>query len=1620
MDPSVNGGVKFAKASVVPIDTDEGADKSVRAGDRSFRHLRINTVVDVATPEDLADGMSRTKSGMGDSSTKGGKQYNRLAAQLAAKSMRRPSFAKSPSMKGLDDEDGKDEDEEGEGPEVGPWGILRKDQQRQTLWYRFKARCQKINQAMVIKPGMTWYQNWFYATVVMALFSGWVLPFHFAFMEPGALLYPYADLCGIVEFLGTAVFAADFVMKFFTAFIDPNDGVLVTSRARIAKHYAMSWKFYLDVLGWFPLDWIVTEPAAAAGASDETLRGLAWLKLLHLARLYRVFELFADLDYRMVLSQGTLMLTRNYTYVFYCTHWAACMLYEIASLQSFSPNSWVGRNAARLENRSIAEKYLLALYFSVSAFTGLGDSSLYAGSVPEAAFMILYLLFNLFLGAYILGTVTMLVVKGDERSKQFRDRMTTLNEFSNNNELPEKLQSAMQEHLEVTFHSEQVDDENVLGIYPTTIRRKVLRHLYLQPVKGCYLFKGCKQRFLDAFLTAARVELFMPGVQLLNEGDNVTELNIVVSGEVLVSEAGINLAAAFQQFKSGASTSKHGGNDKDGSTHSRRSDGSVASRSGSVAGGRTMSGTSMKSAMDFSVHSNFLELARNKQVTARYSSDALAEVPFFTDVPSNETVMSQSVVRVLSLPKAAWESLMQQFPQQARLVLTNMQNHTDQELEAELKELSEAANMPLESLRTALRGIRDKQGLEKVDPKLMEQAQEALSQGQIDHLMRLDDVRSLARSHVRKVDQVRTFDFLGAASDGDLETLRSMLSQGMSPNAADYDGRTGLMLAAVGGHEAVVRLLLDSGAKSDQLDAFGNSAMAEAVKNSHDDVIDLLLSYGGTLGMDEMAVASTMCTAVFEGDLVKLKRLLHSGAPPNACDYDKRCALHIAGAEGNLAAVKLLVEEGGADPGFQDRWGNTALDEARRVGAAPVVTYLEGLLKGDELDAAGKRHRQQVASDFLAACGQGDAARVRFMVANSAPGCVFTGMVLAASKGHKDVVEALVGWLAPGLLQAEGFIPLTEAGRMGSPGVVAVLRAAGVRLPDPADLVLTSALRNAVAKADIRVAAALLAAGVDAAAAAGPGGGSLLHAAAATGSLELVRRLVEEAGLKPAMEDGAGKTPAAIADAAQHGAIADYLRWAAATAAGVVSTSPAASSGSVAAQLAAAAASRFGALPDLTAANGTSGTATPGGDTAGGGSPKKGSLTAGQKQLMPHLNIHDDDDDDDVPLLIAQMPSGTNSGHTSFRSGVSGAAVAAGLAGMSGSRQPSMQRNRSLMRNASSSLRAFTNGTRLTAEGYVNAGSRPTSAHQRGGTGTGIATVATTAAAGAEPAGHHHAAVSVLGSAEAAASLSAAALQLQHPTHGTALRPLALPVLMEDEGGELGSSAVRSRTNTDHITAGDSGSVPTIQGAASTPPVAAASNGVEAAGAPAVGGIPAFRISGVVPAASATPAAPPPALPSSLSLGGAGASRPMTPAQAAMLQLAAETDAAAAAVAAASNRRPVAGSSNLALGSVTVPMRSPRAPAATTPAPQEKQDDDDLEQFLSKPADTVMPRPSTAVLAAGGVAASSAGPAPPPQVAAADGGGRGADASSSQGQGFAKARTSSLEQELNELSPPGV
>lgn len=49
--------------------------------------------------------------------------------------------------------------------------------------------------------------------------------------------------------------------------------------------------------------------------------------------------------------------------------------------------------------------------------------------------------------------------------------------------------------------------------------------------------------------------------------------------------------------------------------------------------------------------------------------------------------------------------------------------------------------------------------------------------------------------------------------------------------------------------------------------------------------------------------AAELCTCVFEGNLPLLRRLITAGIHVDSADYDKRTALHISAAEGNLQAV---------------------------------------------------------------------------------------------------------------------------------------------------------------------------------------------------------------------------------------------------------------------------------------------------------------------------------------------------------------------------------------------------------------------------------------------------------------------------------------------------------------------------------------------------------------------------------------------------------------------------------------------------------------------------------------------------------------------------------------------
>ncbi|MBS4730212.1 ankyrin repeat domain-containing protein [Mycobacterium sp. SM1] len=81
---------------------------------------------------------------------------------------------------------------------------------------------------------------------------------------------------------------------------------------------------------------------------------------------------------------------------------------------------------------------------------------------------------------------------------------------------------------------------------------------------------------------------------------------------------------------------------------------------------------------------------------------------------------------------------------------------------------------------------------------------------------------------------------------------------------------------------------------------------------------------------------------------------MQRGLIPNEADYDGRTALHLAAAEGHLAAVKYLLSCG-ARPDATDRWGGTPLTDAKRASNTAIAEYLVAHGSGAEpaVDGAG-------------------------------------------------------------------------------------------------------------------------------------------------------------------------------------------------------------------------------------------------------------------------------------------------------------------------------------------------------------------------------------------------------------------------------------------------------------------------------------------------------------------------------------------------------------------------------------------------------------------------------------------------------------------------------------------
>ncbi|XP_068308778.1 potassium channel SKOR-like [Pyrus communis] len=376
---------------------------------------------------------------------------------------------------------------------------------------------------LVIHPENWLYVGWTHFILLWAVYSSFFTPLEFGFFRglPQNLF--------LLDIAGQLAFLVDIVVRFFVAYRDFHSHRIVYNRNLIALRYLKS-RFLVDLLGCLPWDAIYK-----ASGKEEGVRYLLWIRL---SRARRVTEFFEKLEKDIRINYLFTRIAKLFVVELYSTHTAACIFYYLATTMPPSREgyTWIGSlkmgdySYSHFREIDLWKRYITSLYFAVVTMATVGYGEIHAVNVREMIFIMIYVSFDMLLGAYLLGNITALIVKGSKTEK-FRDKMAELIKYMKKNRLDRGISKDIKNHLRLQY-DRSYTEAAVLQDIPASIRSKISQKLYEPYIKEVSLFKGCSLGFIKQIATKIHEEFFLPGEVIIEQGQAVDQLYIVCHGEL--------------------------------------------------------------------------------------------------------------------------------------------------------------------------------------------------------------------------------------------------------------------------------------------------------------------------------------------------------------------------------------------------------------------------------------------------------------------------------------------------------------------------------------------------------------------------------------------------------------------------------------------------------------------------------------------------------------------------------------------------------------------------------------------------------------------------------------------------------------------------------------------------------------------------------------------------------------------------------------------------------------------------------------------------------------------------------------------------------------------------------
>lgn len=231
---------------------------------------------------------------------------------------------------------------------------------------------------------------------------------------------------------------------------------------------------------------------------------MLWIRL---SRVRRVTDFFHKIEKDIRINYLFTRIVKLIVVELYCTHTAACIFYYLATTLPPSEEgyTWIGSlkmgdfSYSNFRDIDIWKRYTTSLYFAIVTMATVGKfcaeyiyiinlfvlyiyisvllcsaagyGDIHAVNMREMLFIMIYVSFDMILGAYLIGNMTALIVKGS-KTERFRDKMTDLIRYMNRNRLGKDIRDQIKGHVRLQYESSYTEAAVIQDI-PISIRAKV-------------------------------------------------------------------------------------------------------------------------------------------------------------------------------------------------------------------------------------------------------------------------------------------------------------------------------------------------------------------------------------------------------------------------------------------------------------------------------------------------------------------------------------------------------------------------------------------------------------------------------------------------------------------------------------------------------------------------------------------------------------------------------------------------------------------------------------------------------------------------------------------------------------------------------------------------------------------------------------------------------------------------------------------------------------------------------------------------------------------------------------------------------------------------------------------